>query len=164
MRFPAAPLVALLAIGCSPPELGEVPFSCGGDGTCPEGYSCESTVCVQEGQSLGAARAMRVVWINAAEMYWFPSQAGGATLVVNDGFTTSAHGIYEIMVGADGKVGAPRQLLSYGDEYPSSSSIVALDTGRYGVATLRFPSVDDDHLTVRLAKEYPVQIFQEYHK
>lgn len=141
-------MIAALAASCAP-ELGETPFACS-DGTCPEGYACQSAVCVKEGSALSASRPMRVVWINAAEMYWFPGKAGGATLVVNDGFTPSAHGIYEIVVGADGKVSAPRKLIGYGDEFPSSSAVVALDADRYAVATLKFPSVEDDRLTLNV--------------
>jgi hypothetical protein len=93
---------------------------------------------------------MRVGWLNAGEMFWFPSANGGATLVVNDGFTPGARGLYEISVGADGAVGPPRKLFAHGDEFPTSSGVAALDAGRYAVATLTFPGVDSDRLTMTL--------------
>lgn len=152
MRCLAGPLlgiaIALLA-GCSP-ELAETPFACGAEGLCPDGYECQSTVCVKSGERLPAARPARVAWINSAEMYWFAAKGGGAALVYNDGFTPGAHGLYELVVGADGGVSEPRALLGYGDEFPVSSAIVPLDDGRYGAATLRFPDVEGDALTLRV--------------
>jgi hypothetical protein len=136
--------VALVS-GCAP-ELGDVPFACGVSGACPEGYSCQATVCIRDGAQPAARRPMRVVWINPAEMFWFPSPEGGASLLVNDGFTQGAHGIYEITVSPDGSVSEPRTLVSYGDGPAISSAIVLLPDGRYGVATLRFPDIDGDML------------------
>lgn len=130
---------ALLALGACSPELGATPFACLEDGRCPEGYSCQSGVCVGPDETLAAVRPMRVAWINAAEMYWFPSSGGGATLVVNDGFSTGGRGLYEIVVGTDGAASAPRTLLDLEAEFPTASAVVAIDETRYGVATLRFP-------------------------
>lgn len=125
--------------GCSP-ELGEAPFACAESGACPEGYGCESGICVLEGTRTAAARVMRVSWINAAEMYWFPSTTSdGAALVVNDGFSIGGRGLYEIVVDADGRASDPRTLIGLEAEFPTSSAVVALDDTRYGVATLRFP-------------------------
>ncbi len=140
---------AALVSGCAP-ELGDAPFACEASGACPDGYACQATVCVREGLKPAAARPKRVVWINAAEMFWFASPSGGATLLVNDGFTQGAHGIYEIAVGADGAVGEPRTLLNFVDGPPISSSIVLLPDGRYGVAKLSFPDVDGDALELEL--------------
>ena len=142
------PVFAVLA-GCSP-ELAAVPFACDQDGACPDGYACHSTVCVRDGEHLPIARAERVVWINSGEMYWMKALHGGAALVVNDGFTPGAHGLYELTVTAAGDVSTPRLLHGYGDEFPVSSSVVALDDGRYGAATLRFPDVDGDDLTLEV--------------
>ena len=141
-------MLAVLA-GCSP-ELGAVPFACDQGGACPDGYACQSTVCVRAGDHLAIARAERVVWINSGEMYWMKALHGGAALVVNDGFTPGAHGLYEVTVTAAGDVSAPRLLHGYGDEFPISSSVVALDDGRYAAATLRFPDVDGDDLTLEI--------------
>jgi hypothetical protein len=140
---------AALVSGCAP-ELGDAPFACDVSGACPEGYACQATVCVRDGAEPAARRPKRVVWINAAEMFWLQSPDGGATLLVNDGFTQGAHGIYEIAVGADGNVGEPRTLVSYGDGPPMSSAVVALPEDRYGVATLRFPDVEGDMLELKL--------------
>lgn len=142
------PVFAALA-GCSP-ELGSAPFACDQGGACPDGYACQSTVCVRDGDHLPVARAERIVWINSGEMSWMTGLHGGAALVVNDGFTPGAHGIYELLVTAAGDVSAPRLLHGYGDELPISSSVVALDDGRYGTATLRFPDVDGDDLTLEV--------------
>ena len=142
------PVFAVLA-GCSP-ELPAVPFACDQGGACPDGYACHSTVCVRDGDRLPIARAERVVWINSGEMYWMKGLHGGAALVVNDGFTPGAHGIYELTVAAAGDVSAPRLLHGYGDEFPISSSVVPLDDGRYGAATLRFPDVEGDDLTLEV--------------
>ena len=142
------PVIAAL-VGCSP-ELGAVPFACDQGGACPDGYACQSTVCVRDGERLPIARAERVVWINSGEMHWTKGLHGGAALVVNDGFTPGAHGIYELTVTAAGDVAAPRLLHGYGDEFPIASSVVPLDDGRYGAATLRFPDVDGDDLTLEV--------------
>ncbi|NUO54724.1 MAG: hypothetical protein HOV80_38275 [Polyangiaceae bacterium] len=127
-------------LGCEP-ELSDVPFACGAEGLCPDGYTCQATVCVREGASLEAARPMRITWVNAGEMYWFPSPAGGATLVVNDGFSQGGRGLYEVSVSPDGKVGDVREVMDFGEEFPTASSVVALDDDHYGVLTLSFPSV-----------------------
>ncbi|MEP7125032.1 MAG: hypothetical protein ABJE95_29145 [Byssovorax sp.] len=140
------PVFAVLA-GCSP-ELGAAPFACDQGGACPDGYTCQSTVCLRDGDHQPVARAERIVWINSGEMYWMAGLHGGAALIVNDGFTPGAHGIYELLVTAAGDVSAPRLLHGYGDEFPIASSIVALDDGHYGAATLRFPDVDGDDLTL----------------
>lgn len=137
--YAALALIAAV-IGCEP-ELSDVPFACGSEGLCPDGYTCQATVCVREGVSLEAARPMRITWINSGEMYWFPSPAGGATLVVNDGFSQGARGLYEVVVSPDGKVGEVREVMDFGEEFPTASSVVALDDDRYGVLTLSFPSV-----------------------
>lgn len=133
----------LVPVGCAP-ELGDTPFACGAEAICPEGYSCRSTVCVRDGAPVGPARPARVTWINAGELHWVARAEGGAALVVNDGFTPGAHGLYEIRVAPDGLAGAPRLLYPYGDELPISSSVVALDEARYAAALLRFPRVDED--------------------
>jgi hypothetical protein len=87
---------------------------------------------------------MRVTWINSGEMYWFPSVTGsGATLVVNDGFTPGARGLYEIRVDEDGRASAPTQLLDFGEDAPTASSVIALDYEAYGVLTMAFPGVED---------------------
>jgi hypothetical protein len=127
-------------LGCEP-ELSDVPFACGAEGLCPDGYTCQATVCVREGATLEAARPMRITWVNSGEMYWFASPGGGATLVVNDGFTQGGRGLYEVAVAPDGKVGEVRQVMDFGEEFPTASSVVALDDDHYGVLTLSFPSV-----------------------
>lgn len=139
----------LLVPGCTP-ELGDVPFACSADGSCPEGYACQSTVCVREGAAAGPARPARVKWINAGEMHWVGRPGGGAALVVNDGFTPGARGLYEILVSPDGSVGEPRLLYGYGDELPIASSVAALDDARYVVAMLRFPRVDEDAMSLEV--------------
>ncbi|UQA59625.1 hypothetical protein [Polyangium aurulentum] len=140
---------AALVSGCAP-ELGDAPFACDVSGTCPEGYSCQATICIRDGAQPAARRPKRVVWINAAEMFWLASPEGGATLLVNDGFTQGAHGIYEIDVRPDGAVSEPRTLVEYGDGPPIASSIVSLPDGRYGVAMLRFPKIDGDMIELEL--------------
>lgn len=125
-------------------ELPDEPYSCGADGVCPDGYACKSEVCVREGATPAASRVMRVSWINAAEMYWFESPRGGASLVVNDGFTPGARGLYELHVEADGSASQPRLMLKYGEEFPTSSAVVAAGADRYNVVTLRFPTIAED--------------------
>jgi hypothetical protein len=141
-------LTVLLAAACEP-ELSDVPFSCGSEGICPDGYTCQATVCVREGATLEASRPMRISWINAGEMYWFASPGGGATLVVNDGFTEGSRGLYEIAVGADGAVGDPSLLLDFGEEFATSSAVVALDDDHYGVLTLAFPSLSSTFQSIQ---------------
>ena len=131
------------AVACEP-TLSDTPFACSTDGVCPEGFSCRSTVCVRDGAELPVARPLRVTWINASEMYWFESKRGGATLLVNEGFTPGGRGLFELHVGEDGSVETPRLLLDFGEEFPTSSAVVALDDDHYGVLTLRFPTVDED--------------------
>lgn len=138
--------VGSLLAGCSP-ELGEAPFACSTDGACPEGYACRSAVCVEDGASLPAAHPRRATWINAGEMFWLAG-ASGAELIVNDGFTPGARGIYAITVAPDGTASAPRPLLPYGGEVPIASSVVELSDGRYGVVTLSFPDIESDDLTL----------------
>jgi hypothetical protein len=140
LRLRAALALATWMLGCEP-DLSDVPFACGSEGLCPDGYTCQATVCVRDGASLEAARPMRITWVNAGEMYWFPSPSGGATLVVNDGFTQGGRGLYEVVVSPDGKVGEVGQVMDFGEEFPTASSVVALDDDRYGVLTLSFPSV-----------------------
>ena len=150
MRFPAS-LLALspLLLSCTP-ELGDAPFACGSDGACPEGYACHSAVCVLEGTAPTTAHPKRVTWINSGEMFWLETPGGGAALVVNDGFSPGAHGIYEIRATPDGSISEPRALLAYGDQFPMSSSVVALTDGRYGVVTLSFPGIEGDKLTLKV--------------
>lgn len=136
-------------MGCAP-ELGETPFLCTSGGECPSGYTCRSTVCAREGAPAGPARAERVGWINASELHWLPRPGGGAVLVMNDGFTSDARGIYDIQVTADGAVGAPRPRLLYGDELAMSSKAVVLDDGRFAVVRLRYPRVSEDNTTLEL--------------
>lgn len=142
-----AALGALFASGCAP-ELGDVPFACGEGGLCPEGYACQATVCVRDGAVQPAHRLMRVSWINPPEMFWLPAADGGAALLVNDGFTSGAKGIYEIRVSPDGAVSEPRALFPYGDGSALSSAIVLLPDGRYGVVTVGFPNVEGDVTTL----------------
>ncbi|MDI1429332.1 hypothetical protein [Polyangium sorediatum] len=141
-------LSALLGAGCTP-ELGDVPFACGTGGLCPEGYSCQATVCVRDGASPTSRRPKRVAWINPPEMFWLSAPGGGATLLVNDGFTPGARGIYEIHVAPDGNVSEPRAIYTYGGAV-ISSAVVPLPDGRYGVVLVRFPNVDSDETTLEL--------------
>jgi len=134
---------AALLLACEP-SLPDTPFACATDGSCPEGFACKSTVCVRDGAAAGVSRPIRVTWINAAEMYWFSSQRGGATLVVNEGFTPGGRGLFEVHVAEDGSVEEPRLILDFGEEFPTASAVVALDDDHYGVITLRFPTVDED--------------------
>ena len=141
-------LSALLGAGCTP-ELGDVPFSCESSGLCPEGYACQATVCVREGASPTSRRPKRVAWINPPEMFWLSSEGEGATLIVNDGFTPDAKGIYEIHVSPNGEVSEPRALYTYGGT-TISSAVVPLPDGRYGVVLVRFPNVEGDETTLEL--------------
>ena len=140
---------AALVSSCSP-DLGETPFACSDGKNCPSGYACVATVCVEDGQSPKTARPMRVTYINSAEMYWFASPAGGATLVVNDGFSPGARGIYEIHVDASGKVGDATELLPFANEMATSTAIVALDDEHYGVVTMGFPGALEDGISIAL--------------
>ncbi len=141
-RSRGAPWAALLgAFAACEPDLPDVPYACDVDGTCPEGFSCQATVCVRDGAEVGARRPMRVTWINAGEMTWFPSTLGGAALVVNEGFSDGARGLYEISVGTDGSVSEPRLILDFGEEFPTAAAVVALDDRRYGVLTMAFPGI-----------------------
>ncbi|NUQ79397.1 MAG: hypothetical protein HUU21_38290 [Polyangiaceae bacterium] len=152
MRPPASLLGLspfLLLLGCTP-ELGDAPFACSSDGACPEGYACRSAVCVLEGNTPQTARPKRVTWINSGEMFWLEAPSGGASLLVNDGFSPGAHGIFEIHAAPDGTISEPRELLAYGDQFPMASSVVALSDGRYGVITLSFPAIDGDKLTLKV--------------
>lgn len=140
--FSAFPLVSAFAValvGACTPELGDDPFACSDGGACPEGYTCQATVCVADGAKPGVSRPLRVTYINRSEMAWFPSSKGGATLVVNDGFSPGELGLYEIHVAADGKADAPIKLLDFPGETPVSSVVLALDDQTYGVVTMRFP-------------------------
>lgn len=123
-------------------ELSDVPFACDAGGTCPEGFTCEATVCVRDGARPAVSRPMRVSWINSGEMFWFASPRGGADLVVNDGFTEGGRALYQVHVAADGSVEDPVVLIDFGEQFPTSSAVVALDDDRYGVLTLTFPSVE----------------------
>ncbi len=138
-----------LALGCSP-NLGDVPFACDREGLCPEGYSCQSTVCVRDGVRPDAVRPSRATWINPPEMFWFASSDGGATLLINDNFTQGRKGIYDIRVAADGTVSEPRMLLPQDDGPAVASSIVLLPDGRYGIVTLSFPDIDGDQMVLEL--------------
>lgn len=148
----AALWAAGLVGGCEP-DLPDAPFSCGVDGSCPDGYSCVSTVCQLDGSVPAVARPLRTTWINAAEMYWFASATGdGATLVVNNGFTAGERGLFEIHVASDGTVGEPRQILDLPEDFPSSTAVFLLDDAHYGVLALRFPSIHEDEQTLQLLK------------
>jgi hypothetical protein len=141
----AARVAILAAVGAAcEPTLPDTPYACATDGSCPEGFRCESTQCVREGSNVAVVRPIRVTWINASEMYWFPSKRGGATLLVNEGFTPGGRGLFEVHVSEDGTVEDPRLLLDFGEEFPTSSAVVALDDDHYGVLSLRFRTVDED--------------------
>lgn len=147
MRGAALGIWVGLLVGCSP-ELGETPFACSTEASCPDGYACQSAVCVKEGSSLPTSHAKRSTFINSAEIFWLPRKGGGAELIVNDGFTEGSRGIYAITVDPDGKVAAPRALLPYGGEVGVSSSAIELPDGRYGIVTLSFPSFEGDDVTL----------------
>lgn len=145
---PAAALCLLLVgAGCAP-ELGDEPFACGGEGVCPDGYSCRAMVCVRDGVLPSAGHLTRSSWINPPEMFWFASSDGGATLLYNDGFTAGNKGIFQVHITPDGSIQGPLPLLPYGDGPALSSAIVLLPDGRYGVATVGFPSIDEDQTTL----------------
>jgi hypothetical protein len=132
--------VAVTAVACGP-ELPDEPYACAESGLCPDGYTCRSTVCVKDGSTPVEARPLRISWINSAEMYWFDGPEGGADLVVNDGFTPGGRGLYEIHVSPDGEASDPALIFDFGEEFPTSSSVVALDAGHYGLLTMTFPPV-----------------------
>jgi hypothetical protein len=88
--------------------------------------------------------------MNAGELNWIPRATPGALLVVNDGFTSDYHAIYEIAVEPDGSAGEPRALLEYGIEFPRAGAVALLPDGRYGVATIQFPPLEGDDLTLEL--------------
>jgi hypothetical protein len=150
-RMMAAAAVAFAGVvGACSFDLGDTPYACSDGVTCPDGFTCRATVCVADGAKPPAARPMRVTYINSAEMYWFDGRTDGATLLVNDGFSPGAKGIFEIHVGADGAVTGPKKLLDFGGEFPVSSGIVALDDGHYGALTLNFPAEDESTSRVQL--------------
>lgn len=143
---------ALALVGCEP-DLAQAPYACGVDGSCPDGYTCISTVCQLDGTVPTVTRPLRTTWINAAEMYWFASATGdGATLVVNNGFTAGERGLFEIHVASDGTVSEPRQILDLPEDFPTSTAVFLLDDGHYGVLSLRFPSIHEDQQTVQVLK------------
>jgi hypothetical protein len=141
---------ALYAMGACSPEFGEQPFACDEAGVCPEGYRCEATVCVAEGVQPTVSRPMRISYINRSEMYWFPSPKGGATLVVNDGFSPGARGLFELHVSPEGAVTGPTKLLDFPGDKAVSSVVLALDDGRYGAVTMSFPKDLDEDIEVAL--------------
>src|SRR5690606_1470069 len=57
---------------------------------------------------------------------------------------------YEVLVAEDGTASPPRLLAKYGEEFPTASAVGLLDDGRYVVATLAFPSVENDVVTLRV--------------
>ena len=142
---------ALTVMHCAP-ELGDAPFACSEGGLCPADYECVSDVCVPTGDRPSEVRAMRLTWINSGEMYWFANEAGGVSLVVNDGFTPSLRGLYEIDLGTDGSVGAPRLILDFAEDYPTATAVVSLDDANYGVVSMRFPAVDESAQTLRFTR------------
>jgi len=143
-------LVAAAAAAACSPELGDTPFACDAEGTCPESYTCQATVCVADSANPLISRPLRVTYINRSEMFWFPSAKGGATLIVNDGFSPGELGLYEIHVGADGVAEAPIKLLDFPGVTPVSSVVVALDDQTYGVVTMRFPDELEDDVELAL--------------
>lgn len=137
----------VFVFGCSP-ELGEAPFACSADAACPDGYSCQAAVCVKEGSKLSASHVRRSTFINSGELYWLASPSGGAELIVNDGFTDGARGIFAVRVAPDGTTEPSKALLPYGGEVPMSSSAFELPDGRYGIVTINFPDIDGDTITL----------------
>jgi hypothetical protein len=140
---------ALVSASCSV-QLGKEPFGCSDGKTCPTGYSCQASVCVVDGDVPNVTRPLRVTYINRSEMYWFASPKGGATLVVNDGFSPGARGIFEVHVSADGHISPTVKLLGFPAEQTVSSAIVALDETHYGVVTMSFPGALEDGLVLAL--------------
>jgi hypothetical protein len=138
----------LAAAGCTP-ELGDAPFACGEGGVCPEGYTCQATVCISDTANPTVSRPLRVTYINRSEMAWFAS-GDGATLVVNDGFSPGELGLYEMHVASDGTADAPIKLLDFPGETPVSSVVLALDDQTYGVVTMRFPDELEDEVELAL--------------
>ncbi len=130
--------------------LGAVPFACADGKTCPTGYTCQANVCLQAGQHPNVTRALRITYINRSEMYWFASPAGGASLLVNDGFSPGARGVYEVHVGADGAVSPAVMLLPFPGEQTVSSAAIAIDDTHYGLVTMSFPGALDDGLSIKL--------------
>lgn len=147
MRRAGALSTLALALAACDPSLSGEPFLCAASGACPDGFSCRSGVCVAEGAAPSSARVSRVEWINAGEMFWVDRGVDGATLVVNDGFTGGAQGIYRIDVAADGSVSDPVVVVPYEDPFPRSSGVALLDDGRLGVALLRFPDATGTDLS-----------------
>lgn len=148
-RLHLAVATALVAGGCTP-ALGDAPFSCTEEASCPDGYVCRSTLCVRAGAQVEVDRTRRVTWFNAGEMFWLPRPGGGAALIVNDGFTEGAQGLYEILVSPGGLPEPARLIFRYNDEFPRSTSVLALDDARYGVVMLRYPPVDMDQLALEV--------------
>lgn len=141
---------SVLVVGCTP-TLGDAPFACDSAGICPEGYSCQVSVCVRDGTQPTSFHPTRATWINPAEVFWFASSSDtGATLLVNDNFTQGRKGIYDVRVKANGTVLDSRLLFPQEDGPAASSSIVLLPDGRYGIVTLRFPNVEGDQMMLDL--------------
>ncbi len=141
-------LTAFGANGACDPVLPDVPYACGQSGLCPDGFTCEESVCVRDGVQPAETRPMRVAWINAAEMYWFDAPDGGADLVVIDGFTVGGRALYEMHVSPEGAIEGPSVLLDFGEEFPTSTAVVALDAAHYGVLTMTFPPVTSSEQVV----------------
>jgi hypothetical protein len=137
-------------VGACGLSLGTQPFACADGKTCPSGYTCQANVCLEDGQHPKVTRALRVTYINRSEMYWFPSAKGGATLLLNDGFSPGARGVYEVHVGADGQVSPPIMILPFPGEQTVSSAAVALDDTHYGLVTMSFPGALGDGLSLRV--------------
>lgn len=142
LRRSHLPFGLLIAGLACEPELPDVPFACESGGICPEGFTCEATVCVRDGARPTLGRPMRVSWINSGEMFWFASPKGGADLVVNDGFSEGRRALYQVHVADDGRLEDPVVLIDFGEQFPTSSAVVAIDEERYGVLALSFPNVE----------------------